>query len=138
MFATKGRLKVSLLFVGVLAVGVGMYVGIQVQDVEATHSSFSCVFKVHAVVSNIKHLSLKHYTGGSRTKSTTCSNCSPCYPNSNHTQLEAVFDYTEHTTYKHRYLWEPYYAHCHTHTDTGTETRWVTVLCNQPCSVASN
>ena len=138
MFAVKGRLKVTLLVVGILVVGIGMYAGVQVQDVEATHSSFSCFFKLHAVVSNIKHSSLSHYTGGSRTKSTTCSNCSPCYSNSNHTQLEAVFDYTEHTTYKHRYLWDTFYDHCHTHTDTGTEKRWLTVLCNQPCYVVSN
>ena len=138
MFSTKGRLKVTLFVVGFLVVGLGMYMGVQVQDAEATHSSFSCIFKVHKVVSRIKHSSFNHYTGGSRTKSTTCSNCAPCYPSSNHTQLEAVFDYTKHTTYKHRQLWHTYYSPCHTHTDTGTEKRWLTVVCNQPCYVASN
>ena len=33
MFATKGRLKVALLVVGVLVVGLGMYTGVQVDDV---------------------------------------------------------------------------------------------------------
>ena len=35
MFATKGRVKVSLLVVGFLVVGLGMYAGVQVQEVEA-------------------------------------------------------------------------------------------------------
>ena len=41
MFETKGRLKVSLLVVGVLVVSLGMYADFQVQDVEA-HPHPSC------------------------------------------------------------------------------------------------
>ena len=43
MFATKGRLKVTLLVVGFLVVSLGMYAGFQVQDVEAhPHPGTSC------------------------------------------------------------------------------------------------
>ena len=138
MFAIKGRLKVALLVVGVLVVGLGLYARFQIQEAEATHSSWSCVFKTHDIVSHMKHSTFNHYTGLQRTKLTTCSNCEPCYPSSYHTQYEAVFDYTESTTYKHRYLWETYFDHCHTHSDTGTENIWLTAICNQPCYIASN
>ena len=138
MLATKGWMKVTLLVVGVLVVGLGMYVGVQVQDAEATHSSFSCNFKVHDVVSRIKNSTFSHYTGGARIKLTTCSQCAPCYPSSAHEQLEATFDYELHTTYKHRWPLSTSWDHCHTHTDTGTEERWLTVLCNQPCYIVSN
>lgn len=35
MFATKGRLKVTLLVVGILVVGLGMYAAFQVQEADA-------------------------------------------------------------------------------------------------------
>jgi hypothetical protein len=37
MFAINGRLKVTLLVVGILVVGLGMYVGFQIDDAEASY-----------------------------------------------------------------------------------------------------
>ena len=45
MNAMKGRLKVSLLVVGVLVVGFGMYVGFQPEEVEA--HPWSCAWMLH-------------------------------------------------------------------------------------------
>lgn len=43
MFAVKGRLKVTLLIVGVLVLGLGLHAAFQVQEVEAhPHPGWSC------------------------------------------------------------------------------------------------
>ena len=62
MFATKGRLKVSLLVVGVLIVGLGMYAGFQVQDADAhgTHVRQGGAIKYRIETSTVWTFS--HYT----------------------------------------------------------------------------
>ncbi len=47
MFVTKGRLIATLLIVGFLVAGLGMYAAFQVQDAEAQNVSLSCWYDVN-------------------------------------------------------------------------------------------
>lgn len=70
MFATKRRLKVALMVVGVLAVGVGMYGGFQVQEADA-HPHPSCSDARDDCCLNIR---LARETCGMFPHSTWCEN----------------------------------------------------------------
>ena len=60
MFATKGRLKVSLLFVGVLAVGVGMYAAFQIDNADA-HVPDSCSQYTHKPAGTVMAYDSEYY-----------------------------------------------------------------------------
>lgn len=119
MFATKGRLKLTLLVVGVLAVGLGLYGVFHPKEAEADHSSLSCVVKIDKVISFTRTPTSMSYTGEEDWEVTNCSRCRDCDAGL-HRVVWVRVEYTEATTYKHRWPLSTNWNHCHVHTATGT------------------
>ena len=105
MFANKGRLKVALLFVGVLVAVLGMYASVQVQETYAHNPGGILGHMLHR--SDTSH-SYKWIDGMTRTMSGTCSFCGSST--------------TIHQTHVREECWEikdTYHidgSYCHSHT----------------------
>ena len=131
MFATKGRLKVSLLVVGVLVVGLGMYGAFQLQEVEANNSSWSCVIMVDRIYLSTSVLLGSSYTGKTRTRETNCFNCRRAPRTYKHTQKEKVSSHSYAHHWEHRWPWSSSWSYCHIHTGISSRVDWKTVRCNR-------
>ena len=134
MFAINGRLKVSLLVVGVLVVGLGIYGAFQVQEATANNSSSSCLIKIDKISATV--LTAVHYdgyTGNERWSSpTTCYVCAGFYPPAKHREAEYKKDYNYYDVWKHRWPWSTSYDHCHTHYYSNVvEITWYIQPCQQ-------
>ena len=126
MFAIKGRLKVVLLVVGFLAAGLGMYEAFRPQQAEAHCST---VGRVHDDY-DWKTGTTKTATGNRETVEMNCSRCQK-YPAKDHTRIEVEESSNGVFIYKHRWLWDSDWTHCHSHKYSISYPIWYTVWCNQ-------
>ena len=109
MFATKGRLKISLLVVGVLVVGFGIFLAIQTKESEA--HPWSCAWMLHK--ESTPSIFTEYTPVSGRTRSVE-GYCDYCGGNAYYTeQLHNVYR-TRMSTISHASPWGSY-NYCHTH-----------------------
>ncbi len=134
MFATKGQLKVSLLVVGILVVGLGMYAALQHEEAEAIHSSISCLAKEHDILpSSSTTVTGSSYTGQTRRTSTYCFSCYACPKPRSHKQKRKIIYFDYRIDYDHRYPFGSW-SFCHTHFGSSSREQWVTETCGLKCT----
>ena len=125
MFATKGRLKVSLLVVGVLIVGLGMYGAFQPKQAQAHCSTTGLVHDYYDWKIGRTQTTLDSWN-----ETTNCSRC-PGYPASKHKKKEVEFKKKGRWIYKHRWFWSSNWDHCHSHGYSTSYTLVQTEVCNK-------
>lgn len=122
------HLKAMVLIVGLLTIGLGLYVGFQSKEVKADCSRSLTVHRISAITHDLTD---DGYTGNERwSQPTTCYVCAGFYPPSVHREAEYEWEYTITNQWKHRYWWGSW-DYCHTHTLSYTDTDWLVVPCNQ-------
>ena len=128
MFVTKGRLKVSLLVVGVLVAGLGMYAAFQPKPAEADCNTIG---RIHAEPFYDDTYDYGEWTGEER--ETSPINCSKCqgYPKSIHKEKKWVSWYDVVVLYKHRWFWKTTWDYCHAHTYRIGIVSWYLIRCNK-------
>lgn len=127
MFTTKGRLKVSLLVVGVLVVGLGRYGAFQVQEATANDSSASCLIKDDRIAESVVYLTSSQVLA-TRQKEVHCLNC-PGTQKKKHTQEKVLVHWDVEEWYEHSWPWSSSWDHCHIHDTTAAAIFWETIPC---------
>ena len=126
MFATKGRLKVAVVVVGVLAVvSLGMYEAFRPQQAEAHCSTTGRVHDYYDWDTGSTQTTLSSWT-----ETTNCPRC-PGYPASTHEKKEVEHKNSGVWIYKHRWFWNSNWINCHSHAYSTSFVLEHTVLCNQ-------
>ena len=126
MFAIKGRLKVAVVVVGVLAVvSLGMYEAFRPQQAEANCSTTGRVHDYYDWDTGSTETTLSSWT-----ETKNCSRCSG-YPASTHTVKEVEHASTGVDIWKHRWFWSSNWNHCHSHRYSVSYVSNYTVHCNQ-------
>lgn len=113
MNARKGRLKVALLVIGVLAVVFGMYGAFQVQEADGHTKSWTCVFAGGDIYGWSGWSTKSHPTGNTSSWYTNCGTSCHGNPNKWH-----VYEERQHYWYEYKYYvhtGESGYCHAHTY-----------------------
>ena len=117
MNAVTGRLKATLLVIGVLVVGLGLYAVFQVDEVEA-HSPFTCTIMPHAAdFWNPYHSTT---TTNLRQRSIT-GTCSVCGGSATLTSWRQRIEVKTERKYNH--FWGVW-VYCHSHTTVKVSYQW--------------
>ena len=128
MFATKGRLEVALLVVGVLIFGLGLYAAFRVQEVEADYNSPSCTLKQHKV-GGLYSIQVLTPTSDYETFEGNCSSCGWSTPDTTHVYRKYLKTIYYTRPYYHKYPWQGHWTLCHNHNHRDDFFIWRTELC---------
>ena len=129
MFMISRSLKATLPIVGFLVVSLGLIVAFQPEEAEATHSSISCLIKKHRVLGRPSiTVTGSSYTGKTRNKDTTCSDCYGLPPR-RHKQRQKIIYFDYKIDYEHASWGSSSWSFCHTHSGSSSKEQWVTVRC---------
>ena len=130
MFATKGRLIATICIVGFLVAGLGMYGAFHPKKAEATHSSWTCIFKTHKSSGQRSYYSTQA-TGRKGTKTTNCSECSGQPAKKHKTKQVQPYSIVDEP-FKHKPISGGSWSSCHTHQiskNPAGSSYWVTLPC---------
>ncbi len=128
MLSSRG-LKAVVLLIGTLTVSLGMYEAFQIDNAEATHSSWTCIFKEHKSAGTVTYSATETIATG--TSTTNCPECSGQPAKKHQTEQKQVYIITAEV-WRHKSISGNTWSSCHNHELSKALSGspfWVTIHC---------
>ena len=126
---TLRSFKVILFIIGILAGGFGMIAAFQVDEAEATHSSWTCIFKEHSSSGTTTYPATETIATG--TSTTNCPECSGQPAKKHQTEQRQTYIITAEV-WRHKSISGNTWSSCHNHELSKALSGspfWVTIRC---------
>lgn len=126
---TSRSLKARALLIGTLTVSLGMYAAFQIDDAEATHSSWLCIFRQHSSSGTTTYPATETIATG--TSNTNCPECSGQPAKKHDTEQRQTYIITAEV-WRHKSISGNTWSSCHNHELSKAFSGspfWVTIRC---------